>query len=100
MEVSDIKVFCHMAGRFKATEMVGDTEVCVAGNTADGWKVWVTTPRTAVCVNPKNNAGEMLVYKTRELAVAKANRMVSVLTRNQTALPLFAIKKDMIANGE
>ena len=56
--------------------------VKVYGSDSIGWKVWVESKKengnkTFVCVNPKNAKGEMLVYKTSDLAISKANRFLN-----------------------
>ena len=76
MKNTDLKkvIIPQVGVRYEATEFKNKlTLVKVYGSDSIGWKVWVETTKpngnkTIVCVNPKNGKGEMLVYKTSDLA--------------------------------
>lgn len=85
MKNTDLKkvIIPQVGVRYEATEFKNKlTLVKVYGSDSIGWKVWVETTKTngnktIVCINPKNGKGEMLVYKTSDLAITKANRFLN-----------------------
>ena len=92
MEATDLKeIFIPLVGvRYEAVEEAKNFNgnVQVYGSDSIGWKVWVQTNKengrkSFVCINPKNEKMEMLIYKTSSLAIAKANYFLKLnLTRS------------------
>lgn len=81
MKATDLKevVIPQVGIRYSAIEFKNElTLVKVYGSDSIGWKVWVETTKPngyirMVCINPKNDKGEMLVYRFSNIAIEKAN---------------------------
>jgi hypothetical protein len=93
MEAKDLKeIFIPLVGlRYEAIEEGKNFKGTIKVYGSIGWKVWVETDKEnggkrLVCINPKNEKKEMLIYTTSEMAIRKANYFLK-----QNFIPAYAL---------